>query len=137
MIPKDTPHDKAQALTQPAIWSHDTVPLATGQTCNSSQIGKSVQISRGRPAASKNQLLGPGKAPLGSVCSRQVVCCTTKSQVGCRAIWCVLASSCTAVPIAIGLMAHVGSTLLHSVFPGSGAFWVERFLNRMVNGPPV
>lgn len=135
MISSNAPPDKVRVPTQVSDlvsqggssghWA-DTNPPWGG---NSSQEVVTVPrgVERGSDTTSSWPLAHGGQA-VGS---------TAEAQVRGGAVGGVLASGSTAIPVAVGLMAHVGATFLHPVFPRRGAFRVERVFSRMVHAPPV
>lgn len=140
MISRNAPHNKARGLTQVS----DLVSQS-GSFGHWAGMKPRVGILHSRPFnilrkaegrsdttswiwEGSSRLLAHGGLTVSS---------TAEPQIGSRAVRRVLAPSSTAVPVAVGLMAHVGSTFLHPVFSRRGSFWVKRFFNRMVNGPPV
>lgn len=104
------------------------VPSRVGFFSPPAEVSALLSSARGTPHLSSSW---GGTEPLRSGRSGEMwqgVCSTAEAQVGSRAVRGVLAAGSTAVPVAVRLMAHIGSTLLHSVCPGQGPFRVVNFI---------
>lgn len=117
---------KARALLRVSEWVCKTVPLATGQVCGPPRGGTTWHKSYGVLREAEHSLVPTSwtqeGSPWLSVRAGQTVSRTAESQIRGGAVGCVLAPGGAAVPVAVGLMAHVGSTFLHPVLPRRGSF---------------